>query len=431
MPPFATTISSDVPPSTGAVIRRRMTQSSALFTLLLVSVTWRIWLQQDAYPQIPLFGWARSAPRWIDVCLLIAMIASAIGTWMPTASARRYGGLAFLISAALLVVLDQHRLQPWLYQLMILSVFALLLVDRDYTAYARLLLVSIYLFSAWSKLDHQFLHTLGQQFSKELFGWLQINVENWSPNLRLAGAALFPVGELCVGIGLLAPKTRTLTSYVAIVLHLGLLLILGPWGLQHHYGVLTWNAFFIVQIWILFLNGPKSFDDDSNTERQPTEPSANWKQWLCTGIVLLPLLEPVGLLDHWPAWQLYAPRNSRITMSVLESKLDSLPDELSELTTGNGFWRRVNLDRWSLESIGVPIYPQDRFQLGVAIAIAEKYGLGGGVQVELQSASSRWDGERKAQTLRSVDELRKSATHFRLNTSPRTTSTNADAPTIR
>ena len=174
---------------------------------------------------------------------------------------------------------------------------------------------------------------------------------------------MFPYGELLVAVGLLLPQTRCTAPVAAIVLHLALLIILGPWGLDHHYAVLIWNLFFITQIWILFLNRrlrvPTCPDpSESAVEHMTIGPWSRVVTWIVWVAVLLPLGEPWGWLDHWPAWQLYAPRNSRVLLYVDEADAARLPSALQPFLGTSTFHsrRRLDIDRWSLAELSVPTH---------------------------------------------------------------------------
>lgn len=401
---------------------------SVVFAALLFAVSYRLWCQDGSlYPQVPLLRLPVALES--SLCVVIERVAVVVAILslglqlIRKKTLQQSGRVGFLLSAFLLVVMDQHRLQPWLQQLCLLNLFALLLSQRGSTDFAKRLLISIYLFSAASKFDYVFLNTLGQEFGAQLFSFVGLKFEQLPDVVRLAVAWVFPLSELMIGGGLLWRRTRRIAASVAILLHLMLLLILGPLGLKHHWGVLLWNLFFVFQLWVLFLWSPKDLADEDLIQQSNEVPKSAWSGRVCWLLILLPLLEPFHLLDHWPAWQLYAPRNSRVSLSVLEQRVVELPEELRKFVDrgeGAQLWQRFDLDAWSLESVGVPIYPQDRFQLGVSLAIAERFGLEGGVRVEVRSASNRWNGERKRKILRGSSELAEAADrNFKLNAIPR------------
>ena len=408
-------VDSDVEQADAPIVKRRLSMAMGWFGCLLFAVTWPLWFQPTAFPAVPLFGVLLSMPMWLHV-VTAALAAASIASLALRTSFRAYLLIAFLLLS--LVSLNQHRLQPWLIQLGLLAVFAWLLSGRDFVKFARLLLVSIYVFSAISKFDYQFTHTLGQQFLETLTGFVGLDVSDWAERTRVVLALMFPVSESLVAFGLLFPRTRFIAAWAAIAVHGGLLLILGPLGLKHHFGVLTWNLFLILQIWILFLGQRRSEDRNEKTQfRTEEERGSSLRRYIALTLLLLPALEPLSLYDHWPAWQLYAPRNSRVTMDVLEPAAAKLPASLCVRDT-NSPWVRVRLDQMSFDQAWVPIYPQDRFQVGVALAIAERYDLQGGLRVTVQGVSDRWNGERSEQTFRSNDELLRLANTYRLNAKP-------------
>ena len=86
---------------------------------------------------------------------------------------------------------------------------------------------------------------------------------------------------------------------------------------------------------------------------------------------------------------------------------------------GNRPGGKLRIDRWSLEALGAPVYPQDRFQVGVALALAEKYNLGQDIRVEIDSPANRWTGNRSTKVYQGAGAIRELAGQYRLNAFPR------------
>ena len=86
-------------------------------------------------------------------------------------------------------------------------------------------------------------------------------------------------------------------------------------------------------------------------------------------------------------------------------------------------WRddrcQLRVDRWSLHAVDAPIYPQNRFQIGVALALAEAYELDDHMLVIVESAADRFTGKRSSQTLDGVAPLKNKAEQDWLNAVPR------------
>ena len=391
--------------------------ANAIASAVLFAVTWALWFRSTTFPTVPLSQIAGGIPAWCDGVLLTCALTGMFG--VVTTKWRRPAALVMLLASTLLVCISQHRLQPWLHQFALLNVLVLLLPSRAFASWARVLLISLYVFSAISKLDYVFLHSLGQQFIDTLAGFINYDVTGIPWNLRLKIACLFPVAELLIAGALLIPTSRRMAGWCAIGMHVGLIAILGPWGLGHQPAVLVWNVLFVAQVWILFIR--KGAEPTPPTHESP-ETRVHQFSWIASALVLLPVLEIVGLYDHWPAWQLYAPRNSRVTLSVLETGRENLPDELQTYITAeqNSPWLRFEMDQWSIDTLGVPLYPQDRFQIGVALDLAKRHNLAGGVLVQWQGVADRWTGKRTTATYRNTDQLTEAARDFRLNAYPLT-----------
>ena len=164
----------------------------------------------------------------------------------------------------------------------------------------------------------------------------------------------------------------------AILLHGLLLVILGPWGLDHKPAVLLWNAFFIVQDVLLFGRpGPAGAIAPQDAAIAPPDAQAPWAvQGLVYAAALLPFLSSTCWYDMWPSWGLYASSAERVVLFVHRNELDAVPNDLSayveEPSDPSDPWLRVRLDRWCLATVAAPLYPQNRYQLGVAEAFVTR-----------------------------------------------------------
>jgi len=89
-------------------------------------------------------------------------------------------------------------------------------------------------------------------------------------------------------------------------------------------------------------------------------------------------------------------------------------------------WCRVRADHWSLAELGVPIYPQARFQLGVAIAVGRilesDTGKGGEqpqVKLLFEGTAHRFSGKRKISEHIGLTQIELLTARFWFNAEPR------------
>ena len=365
------------------------------FALLLVASSWKLWTPQDIFPQIPFLASLITTPTWVDwLCLGLSVGGLVICLFAKDGKTVTIALLLFAVSTTVLILLDQHRLQPWAYQLVLLAIIIATSKKSNAVRRIQIITVSIYIFSGVSKLDYQFVHTVGDQMLSTLVGLFGFTTENWPTPFKTSLVLGFPVTEIFIGIALLIPKARNYAMAGAVAMHFALLLLL----FQDVSGssVLIWNLFFIFQI--IWIFNPKS--KSKSTAAPPFSDSIGYLMTIA--VVLFPLTQPLGICDHWPAWQVYAPRCSR-------AKLESLMED-EEL------WN--NLGDWSNQSLAVPIYPQARFQFAVAVAVQQKFSNTKGLPIQISEESNRWNGTRVSKRI-AGDQIKMQTRRYWLNTRAR------------
>lgn len=430
---------------------RFLKMTMALFALVLLSLTWKLWTPQTLFPQVPLFSWVSELPAAVDWLSFVTMGLTLISLFALSAaslfkkqsedeSAPRFQmlcGCLFLLAFLLEVVFDQHRLQPWAYQFALgLLVLTVLKPPRAIPLF-RLFVLSIYFYSALSKCDASFVQTLGRQIAEGLFSAVGISTAYWSKQTLSWIAASFPVGEFLIACGLFFRRTRQVALWAAVGMHLTLMLAIGPLGLNHYRGVLIWNAYFIFQDLILFHSRFQNREPvepvDRQTEKRLSQPAYTGLeravQILIWFVLLAPLLEPTGYFDHWPSWGLYASHHDRVVLLIDEETKWDLPPDLQPFIDSPrplSHWCRVRVERWSLADLGAPLYPQARFQLGVAIAVGKAVEQDQPqnesqprIRLLYESAADRWTGKRKIKEYNGLSQIEPLTQDFLLNASPR------------
>ena len=402
--------------------------------LVLFGVTWKLWIPQTEFPQVPLVARVGTLPPiadWLTFAVLLGSLAMAA---LRPNSGRTW--LAMVVSLGVLIALDQHRLQPWAWQL---GLMALLWSRRSATQVSNLpaselswqvkqvplvwLTISIYFWSAVSKLDPSFFASHGQTLVEALFQSVGIHAAEWPARVKWWLASLLPVGEFLVAAGLCLPRTRKAALIAATALHVGLILALGPTGLGHRPSVLLWNVAFIGHDWLLFgrrTSGrsplTRSVSEGWNqgvNSPQSVAPSLTLR--VSGAVIILACVWPMtarwGLCDHWLAWSVYSTQIERVGVTLTDEGVRRLPESAKRLAADGELW----LDRWSLTALDVPIYPQLRFQLGVVEELRRQCGDENLIEVSVQR-SPRDGGSIERLTVEQCDVRRR---EFWINSQPR------------
>jgi hypothetical protein len=411
----------------------------AVVGLALMRQTRGLWFPSPGeFPQVPLVSWCSGWPRALDDAAAFMMAISLLSLFFIHKAGKISRASSFLFAGALVlgVLLNQHRLQPWALQFGIFLVVMAVFPAWHAVLGLRLIVVSMYLHSGLSKLDASFLATHGEVFMSQIASAFDWNFANAPLVVRRIMVAILPLGEIAIAVGLCVPKTRHVAKWFSVGMHAVLLSVLGPWGLDQQPGVLIWNGFFIVQNLVLFYPEVVA-DSDEARKTSAWQSRHSWRMEAGSAfvmlVVLLPFLEPFGYYDHWPAWAVYASRPERTRVYVAENRVGELPvklrefvideeppaDALERFLAGIPAWKRVRIDRWSLEVLNAPLYPQDRFHIGVALALAEEFDLGDELRVEIDSPAHRFTGKRSTMILEGAAAVREHARRFRLNALPR------------
>jgi hypothetical protein len=224
-----------------------------------------------------------------------------------------------------------------------------------------------------------------------------------------------PAAEILIGLGLIVRKTRRIALAGAIVQHLALLAILGPWGLKHSGNVLLWNAALIVENLLLF---GRELDKPIESARASRLGSAT--KLALAVVLLMPLTERLGFWDVWPSFALYAGHVERIEVFIQEDELPGMPASLRACATGSGPWWRLDLTAWSRAIRGTPVNPQARACLGIAEGLARWNGRPRLVLVRWSSRANPWNGERTTTEALGAGQIHKLGERYRLNAHPAT-----------
>ena len=127
-----------------------------------------------------------------------------------------------------------------------------------------------------------------------------------------------------------------------------------------------------------------------------------------------------------PSWSLYSDRTEKVELFVKRQRLVDLPADCRPYvgpTGSNDEWGKLYVEHWALGETDTPAYPQSRFYLGTAIAVARRADLGKDIRLNLYSVPNRRNGSRQAETLIGQKQMIERAVEFRFNALPRDSDT--------
>lgn len=411
----------DPPPPTVAdpdVDRARLLRTTlCAATLAMVALSWPLWIDLADFPAVPFVRWFPDYPRpwsWLG----LAGIAAGLGLGMTRRLGRVGVGLAVAV-LAWLILGDQLRFQPWIYQFLVTGSLLVALPPRSALAFSRVWMASVYFHSGLSKIDASFARGMGPLFVRTLARVLGLDAHPGLVSLaRLEATALvLPAAEIAVAILLLVPRTRRLGYVGAVLMHAALLLILGPWGLGHSAIVLVWNGALAVEEYLLFWPA---------TDPEAAPSRWTWRERLVgvpfASLLVLPLGERAGLFDSWPSHALYADHCEGATIAVRGELPGDWPRDarIAARPASPGWWT-LNPTDWTRRVRGVPAYPQGRYANGLAEWLAGRTLATprGELLIEHRLRADPRAGIAGTRTARDLKEVRDLGNRFWFNAHPR------------
>ena len=258
----------------------------------------------------------------------------------------------------------------------------------------RLILIGIYFWSGISKFNHRFLTSGGQQMLSSLlptwmFEW--VGPHSW------VLAAL----EVVVAIGLLLPRFRSVAAAMAILMHAGILYMLGPTGMSYNEVVWPWNVAMIVLLGLLFWRWPVP------TAGQIFGVGRGVRHKMIVVCFLVgPGLSYLGFWPYYVSFKLYSGLSRDAQVFVSDEMKQRLPVDIQEsfqpVTQGMFEWR-LRLNHWSEDRLGAFAPPERRIHLHVARRFC-KYAVGpDDFGLELQGSPNFWNGRARTEQFRCDD----------------------------
>lgn len=418
----------------------------AIALLALLAASYQLWMPPDSCstPTLPAVAAIDISDRFGAVLAYLVPIAIVTGCWIVIIwdsavdnALARTGWFLAGFGIAVSFLLDELRLQPWAYQCVLYAMLWVILPGVRARVFLKMVTIGIYAYSAIGKFDFQFVHTVGQEFLSTAVGFVGIDAADWSATARHRIVMLFPIAELTASLllavslfqrsGTRRSRCARIGGGMAIAMHASLILLLSRWGMNHSPGVLVWNAALAGQAYLLFVREPSS-PPVHDASSSPNSSTPNWCRSVAIGLVALTMTLPLTERrdraddkswhwDHWLSWALYSPHNSRFHFEIHRSLVSKLPvqyrSSVREDTNEDG-WQELDLGALSLAIRGVPVVPQARVQLGLAIAIAEEQGWGedSAMRGILRSSSDRFNGRRRETWLNGITEMRRAADSF-------------------
>ncbi|BAU54001.1 hypothetical protein [Mucilaginibacter gotjawali] len=331
---------------------------------------WRMFTTNRLFPTAPVFEITGRFPPAIHIALFSLSI---LLLFLLLISPKNKIFLAALLGAEIIsCLLDQNRIQPWDYLYMFtLFIFIVNTGNQKLATIAfAFILASTYFYSGLGKLNEGFLQTIWSKMILHLF--LRIPAKTAQQGWLFYGGYCAGFFELTAGLGLLFTRTRRIAAGLLILMHLFILIFLGPPGLNYNRIVWPWNMAMILYLYLIFFKNNKS-----DLAFKHLLSGRNVPVLICWGI--LPAFNLAGYWDNYLSSAMYSGKLPQMIICVKDtSKCPGLrrfckPDYRHLCND----YSTIDLGYWALSETNVAPYPEIRVYKKIQHQLEIRYPAAG------------------------------------------------------
>ncbi|MFT5641624.1 MAG: hypothetical protein ACI9A7_001729 [Cyclobacteriaceae bacterium] len=325
----------------------------AFFFLVGILMSFPLWIPTRDIPLLPLYPIHSYLAPMINWVALVSMICSlGLIIWRT----KKEFVWIFMLSLAIILSQDQLRWQPWVYLYSFLIIpFSISndISDKGIITYLRLVIIAVYLWSGIHKMNPHFANENFQFIIDTYFGFLPMD----SRSIILNMGYFIPLIEILTAIFFLIPKTRKFGVYIAIIMHLLIIVHLSPLGIDSNTIVIPWNFAMIFIVIILF----------SKIRIASMTPPPFRRYWALYSLLFImyfgPVLNSLGMWDHYLSFSLYSNKAPHFYIASEYNSFgaynQSVVPFIREIapSRGKGY---VDVNAWCMSVLHVPFYPEER-----------------------------------------------------------------------
>jgi hypothetical protein len=328
-----------------------------------LSMSRALWIGPRSYPLVPVSSMFPVIDGAVAQALYIALfVLAAVALVAPKP---RWPIAGFLAVMAAFCLMDQTRWQPWVFQYsFLLAATALYSWDRADADgakrtlnIARLIVAGTYVYSGLQKINLNFM--------ENDFPWLVQPITNLFPSAaRVVGGfgMVAPFIQVTFGVGLLTERFRRPSLMAAVAMHLFILAMFGPAGLDWNDIVWPWTAAMAIFDILLFSGTPEfSWREIVWNGRDPCHMAA---------VVLFAILPGLSFFNLWDSYlssALYSGNLTEAQIYLSDAGKAALPAATaSRLVHTSPNTNVLNLQRWAIEDLNVTPYPETRVYRAIA-----------------------------------------------------------------
>ena len=343
-------------------------QSTAIFFFIGKIISLKLWLATRIFPIVPALDFLSIVPTQIHLVLLSSSLLLMIACILKPNNNYFLGGLLLIEIAS--CTLDQNRWQPWVYQY-IFMFYVLCANRKNEKRTLQLLLIilsSTYFYTGFQKINSHFLSIVWRRTILESFFQLPTSISQTQIAIRLG--YLVPILEISFGLGLLFKKLQNKIIVLLVLMHVFILVVISPWGINYNHVVYPWNMQMIVFL-LLFYNK----NIDVLPIFKPSKPNLNWVT--LAAWIIMPAINFLGYWDYFFSSSLYSGRIDSCLIRIKNPPPNFVLAKFYEPPkhTDSANTKTIVIQNWAMQEFNTPSCPQARVYKKIKQQWAKSYPL--------------------------------------------------------
>lgn len=353
-------------------IRINLIKQFALIGILLsVLLSFNLWCGERFFPKVPVFdnfiGFT-GIYDYINISVLIILIILSLF------DSKRYAVILLLLWSIYLCIDDQNRLQPWFFMynvILLVWLFYKKRVDEPNNYHAvfismQFILAGVYIYSGLQKMNSNFV--------SDTYPWFISPLENLfserQMNLFYRFGSIFAYIELLFGFLVLFKPLRFIILPLILFMHIIIIILLSPLGLNQNHVVIPWNCVMIILNLLLFANVKRERFYDFTMLFKTVH-----FYIVILIIFILPFFSFNNRYDSYLSSSLYSGNTNQISIKISQTGFQKLPFYVKHFTKIDGEFYQLNLKLWANTELGAPCIPEFRVFDKVIKRIKSKFDL--------------------------------------------------------
>lgn len=324
---------------------------TSVFWIMAKLISCKLWLADRLFPLVPPFEFLTAPSIAHTILYVISLALLGLLIFIP----QNKWLLIVVVSVELVSCLfDQNRWQPWEYQYIITLLVILFNYKNEKNILSLIIFImaGTYFYSGLTKVNPVFLQSIWNNLLlSKTFGLSYQTTHQWW--VYNAGY-LIGIIELIFAVGLFFKATFRAATYLLVAMHIIIIGVFGPFGLNYDHVVWPWNLTMLSYLFILIL-----FNSGFTFSMSFLHLKRNWPVVILFGI--MPLFSLWGKWDFFLSSSLFSSRPTDMYVCLPQNSDSALLKFSVPNQSPCGDSSVVlNIRTWAFEEMGAPAYPQTR-----------------------------------------------------------------------